>query len=157
MPPNDACPTPTSDESPVEPVSALLERLSFAVVTAINEQDFDFTSEQAHEFLAHLAPDWEGEMDTQPAKVNFEQQVALWRQRTETHPNVCFEVLQVESAVDEDSGTASVYLGMQVSGFGDVVLHAMNEMKWRREKSKGWLCYQTIGMRGSMVNSGGLG
>ncbi|KAK4626676.1 hypothetical protein CLAFUW4_05145 [Fulvia fulva] len=51
---------------------------------------------------------------------------------------------------------ATVYMNMEVTGLSDVVLHAMNELGWRKIAGQ-WLCYYTVGMRGSPGNTGGIG
>lgn len=67
-----------------------------------------------------------------------------------------FEIVHLSSYVNESAGMANVYMNMEVTGVGGVVLHAMNELRWKRFDGV-WLCYFTIGMRGSPGNAGGMG
>ncbi|KXL41604.1 hypothetical protein M433DRAFT_6720 [Acidomyces richmondensis BFW] len=111
MPRMAPCHTLSGDDSSAEPMSQLLERLSSAVANVLNERDFDFTSKEAQRFLANLAPDREGKMDTQAAKMDFEQQIAIWRQRAVKFPKIYFDVVQLHSTMNEDSGIGKCLSG----------------------------------------------
>lgn len=152
-------PTPESDTSPKETTSAQIERLSTTWVNTLNNRDFSFTSPEAQDLIAHLAPDFRARIDTDPSNpfhLSLDEQIVKWRERAEQHPDVYFKIVLISSDVDEAKGVASVYLNMEVSGIGEVMLSAMNELRWRREDER-WLCYYVIGMRGSMGNTGGYG
>lgn len=55
---NTTYPTPQSDSKTEEPIAGKLERISSAIVTAINARDFTFSSPSAQELLAHIDPQW---------------------------------------------------------------------------------------------------
>lgn len=156
-------PTPETPSLKVsESTATYLERLSSIVVTAINDRDFDFTSAEAQTFLAHVSPHWRGEIDTfahKRAITSFAEQRSMWKQRADENPGVRFRIDHLWSYVNEEVGLANVYMNMEVTGVGGdgVVLHAMNELKWKRQDDGIWLCYYTIGMRGSPGNAGGMG
>lgn len=155
--PTPDTPSTRRDES----TASYLERLSSTVVTAINDRDFNFTSPEAQTFLSHVSPHWRGEIDTFAQKrevASFDQQRAMWKQRADENPNVHFEIVHLWSYVNEEVGLANVYMNMEVTGVGGegVTLHAMNELKWKRFDGV-WLCYYTVGLRGSPGNSGGMG
>ncbi len=108
-----AYPTPSSDHTPPESIAATLERLSTAVVTALNARDFDFTSETAQELVRHLAPDFKAELDSLPNQNRprtFEEQKIAWKKRIEQYPDVHFEIVGMDSQVDEKKGRGSVYM-----------------------------------------------
>jgi hypothetical protein len=95
-------------------------------------------------------------MDTQPQGDNglsWLEQVSAWRERAQEHPHVHFDVIQMSSAVDDSGGSAQVYMDMEVSGIGDVKLHAMNELRWQHVHGR-WMWHYVIGMRGTPGNSG---
>lgn len=145
--PSHTAKLPTKDE---------LERLSAIVPEIVNTRDFDFTGSEAQELLSHVAPDFTSQIDTLPDTdklLSWHGQVAAWRQRATDHPDVQFAVTSVSSTVDEKIGFAQVFVEMEVSGIGDVKLHAMNELKWQRVDGQ-WLWYYVIGMRGTPGNSG---
>lgn len=85
--------------------------------------------------------------------MTLDEQISRWRARVKDHPDVEFNVQFLSSHVDDESGQASVWCEMEVTGIGNVSLAAMNELKWRYEDNM-WLCYFVLGMRGSSVNSG---
>ncbi|EME45945.1 hypothetical protein DOTSEDRAFT_22069 [Dothistroma septosporum NZE10] len=158
---SNTLPTPSSDKDCGEPIAARLERVSSAVVTAINARDFGFTSESAQELLAHIDPQWKAQIDTyahQQQLLSWPQQVEMWRKRSVDFPDVHFHITGMETNfVNKGQGAATVYMNRKVTGVSDVVLHAaMNELRWRKTNNQ-WLCYYTIGLRGSPGNSGGLG
>lgn len=153
-------PTPETPTTQTETTASRLERLSSIVVSTINDRDFDFTSKDAQSFLAHVSPQWRGEIDTFAQKreiKSFDEQRAMWKKRAEENPDVHFEIVHLSSYVNEGAGMANVYMDMEVTGVANVTLHAMNELKWKRGNDGVWLCYFTIGMRGSPGNSGGIG
>lgn len=124
-----------------------------AVVKILNEKDFDFTSAEAQEVERHMSPEWRSQMDTQPGLVTWEEQKSLWKERADIYPDIVWTVRDVQTDVNQRTGTANVHLEMEVSGIGDVKLQAINENKWVRVNGQ-WLCHRTIGMRGSPGNSG---
>jgi hypothetical protein len=149
----DAIPTPpetpdaNQQQTTAQKSSApLLERLSRALVNALNEHDFDFNqSPEAQEVLACISPHFKADMDTQPQSLTWDEQIASWKERAGVHPDVRFEVKQVSSDVNERSGVAKVYMDMEVRGLGNVTLHAMNELRWRKMHGK-WLYAMFINM-----------
>ncbi|KAK3709511.1 hypothetical protein LTR37_010884 [Vermiconidia calcicola] len=150
----------TPPESPGQEKStstaAKLERLSAAVVNAHNARDFSFQSEEAQELVAHLTHDWEGQFDThsdQTHSYTWNEQVSAWKERAENYPRVHFQIVQTSSNVSEKYGWARVYMDMEVSGIGELTLHAMNELRWKRVDGKWWL-YYVLGMRGTPMNAG---
>lgn len=156
---------PTPDSTPsddpgsrkAEETAKELEALSTAFVHALNARDFDFNkSGSAREVSRHIAPTWKAQLDTRPQQerpLSWDEQRQAWRERALDHPDVYFDVVQVTSDVNEENGHAKVYLDMEVSGIGHVLLHAMNEVRWRRTRGT-WLCYYVIGMRGTPGNAG---
>ena len=133
-----------------------LERLSVVIPGVINTRDFNFKRPEAQELLSHVSSDFLSQIDTlsqQEEALSWTDQMAAWRRRAEEHPDVHFAVASVSSTVDESKGYAQVYVEMEVSGIGDVKLHAMNELRWRRVHGK-WLWYYVIGLRGTPGNSG---
>ena len=81
----------------------------------------------------------------------------MWRKREEDYPDVHFHIASIETNFHNmGEGAATVYMNMEVTGVSDVILHAMNELRWRKSAGQ-WLCYYTIGMRGSPGNTGGMG
>jgi hypothetical protein len=146
--------TPSSQPPANKGSSALLERLSVAMVDVIvNQRDFDCETAEAQEVVAHLSPNWKSDMDTQAKGLDWTSQLASWKERAKEMPDVKFEVRQVSSEVNERSGIAKVYMDMEVTGLGSVTLHAMNELRWRRVKGE-WLCTYVLGFRGSPGNAG---
>jgi hypothetical protein len=151
-------PTPPNVDPPNAKASAPttaseLERLSLAVVTVLNEKDFDFTSAAGQEVELHMSPEWRGQMDTIPGLVTWEEQKSFWKERAETMPDIVWMVRDVLVDVDSRKGTANVHLEMEVVGMGGVKLLAINENRWIRTRGK-WLCHRTVGMRGTPGNSG---
>ena len=158
MPPSHAIWTPpeTPSEQNKPTTAAELERLSAIVPEIVNARDFDFAGPEAQELLSHVAPDFASQIDTLPEQnrlLSWSGQLSAWRQRAQDNPNARFHVTAVSSVVDERLGFAQVFLEMDVSGIGDVKLHAMNELKWQRVDGK-WLWFYVIGMRGTPQNSG---
>ena len=146
--------TPSGQNKPT--TAAQLERLSAIVPEIVNTRDFDFARPEAQELLSHVSPDFASQIDTLPDQaklLSWKAQVAAWRPRAQEHPDVRFEATAVSSVVDERLGFAQVFVEMEVSGIGDVKLHAMNELKWQRVDGK-WLWFYVIGMRGTLQNSG---
>lgn len=146
--------TPSEQDKPS--TAAELERLTAIVPGIVNTRDFDFASPEAQELLSHVSPEFASQIDTLPDRaklLSWKGQVAAWRQRAQEHPDVRFEATAVSSVVDERLGFAQVFVEMEVSGIGDVKLHAMNELKWQRVDGK-WLWFYVIGMRGTPQNSG---
>lgn len=145
-------PSHPKDHSP----AAELERLSIVIPSVINSRDFDFKSPAAQELLTHVSSDFLSQIDTLPQQgrtVSWAEQVAAWRSRAQEYPDVSFAVRSVSSTVDDTKGSAQVYVEMEVSGIGDVKLHAMNELRWKRIDGKWMWCY-VVGMRGTPGNSG---
>ncbi|KXT17297.1 hypothetical protein AC579_521 [Pseudocercospora musae] len=138
-----------------------LERLSCAFANIVNTHDFDLALPASQELNHHLSPEWLSSMDTQPAKLSWPQQLEQWRARAAEMPSVRFTVHEVSSDVDERKGHAIVCLNMEVVGMSEsVTLHAMNEVRWKRVgvgQNARWLCFYTLGLRGTPGNSGGLG
>jgi hypothetical protein len=146
--------TPSQFKEPS--TAAELERLSVVIPSVVNTRDFEFKSPEAQELLSHVSSDFVSQIETLPQQektLSWTDQVAAWRQRADEHPDVHFALTSVSSTVDESKGFAQVYVEMEVSGIGDVRLHAMNELRWRRVHGK-WLWYYVIGMRGTPGNSG---
>lgn len=150
----------TPPETPSTPKSsstgAELQRLSTIMLNILNIRDFELKTHEAHELQQHLAQDLLFLMDTQEHEGepwNWDRQVAAWKQRTEELPNVRFTLIDISSDVDESIGEARVFMEMEASGIGEVKLHAMNEVWWRRVGER-WMCYYVLGLRGSPGNSG---
>lgn len=151
---NDLFPPSVAPSQPKQsPVAVELERLSSAIPTFVNARDFEFKSLEAAELLSHVAPEFVAHMDPMPGGRSWSEQVSAWRERAQEHPEVHFAIEQVSSAVNEKKGAAQVYMDMEVSGIGDVKLHAVNELKWRRVQEI-WLLFSVTGMRGTPGNSG---
>jgi len=147
--------TPSAHDQP-KGTAAQLERLSSLIIHAHNERDFDFRSNEAQELVTHISPLWKGEIDTNgpPQRpISWAEQVAAWKKRAEECPDVHFAIQTLSSEVNERSGVAKVYMEMVVTGIGDLKLHAMNELRWRRVEGL-WLLHYTLGMRGSPGNTG---
>ena len=137
-----------------EPSSAAeLERLSVVIPHVINTRDFDLKSPEAQELLSHVSADFLSDLDTQEKGLSWTDQVDAWRRRVEEYPDVQFTVTSVSSTLDDTKGLAQVYVEMEVSGYGDVKLHAMNELRWKKVAYE-WMWYYVIGMRGTPGNSG---
>lgn len=146
--------TPSQAREPS--TEAELERISAIVPQIVNTRDFDFESPDAQELLSHIHPDFVAQIDTLPQQkksLSWKGQVAAWRQRAEDHPEVQFVLTSISSVVDEREGFARVYMDMEVSGIGDVTLHAMNELRWQRVDGK-WLWFFVVGFRGTTGNTG---
>lgn len=170
-PPDTPAASQKANEADTPPATsstaAILERLSSAIPTAINERDLDFTTPDAQELLSHISPRFQATMDTQPGPkpLTWIEQMAAWKERAAEYPDVKFEVVNVASHVDEKKGKARVYVDMEVFGLGEgVKLNAMNELKWRRERDDGvvdregrWMLWSVLGMRGSPMDNGGFG
>lgn len=113
-------PAPTDEAvgGPKDPAINLeLERLSTAIVTAINQRDFDFQSPGAQELVARLAPTFEAEIETggpREAPVSWDEQVSAWKQRAESHPDVQFKTTQVSTNVLDFEGRAEVWMEVSV-------------------------------------------
>ena len=86
--------------------------------------------------------------------MTWTQQIDSWQGRAEEHPDVRFEVVQINSDVQEEKGIARVYMDMEVLGLGDVRLHAMNVLTWVRGPDQVWRLSHVAGMRGSPGNAG---
>ncbi|USW58828.1 hypothetical protein Slin15195_G121470 [Septoria linicola] len=144
-------------ELPYEPIEDRLKRLSSYFPTLINTHDFALQREDVQELVACISLDWTASMDTQPQQVPWSEQLMLWKARSGELPNVRFEIKHVEVDLNNKKGSATVWVEMDVTGMGDVVFGAMNEVKWRRVKDQ-WECFHTRGMRGSPSSStGGIG
>ena len=133
-----------------------LERLSTIMLDILNTRDFDLETEESRELQQHIAPDLKFLMDTQEQNGepwSWKRQLVAWKQRAEELPDVHFALISISSAVDESNGEARVFMEMEATGIGEVKLHAMNEVWWRRY-NKRWKCYYVLGMRGTPGNSG---
>ena len=146
--------TPSQLKEPSVP--AELERLSAVIPLVVNRRDFDFESNEAKELHSHVSPEFAAQIDTLPQQgrtVSWADQVSAWRKRAEDNPDAHFALTSISSVVNEKKGVAQVYMDMEVSGIGDVKLHAMNELRWKRVDGI-WLWYYVVGMRGTPGNSG---
>ena len=148
--------TPGTSVSQPKSFGPELERLSTIMPNILNTRDFDLETQEAQELQHYLAPDLKFLMDTQDQKGepwSWKRQLAAWKERAEELPNVQFALMDISSDVDESNGEAKVFMEMEVSGIGEVKLHAMNEVLWRRSNGR-WQCYYVLGMRGTPGNSG---
>jgi hypothetical protein len=148
-------PAPTEPAGAPKPLIPDLERLSAAFVQVLNERDFDFTSDVAQELKSRLSSDWKAQLDTFAADsrpVTFAEQVARWRQRAQDNPDVKFNVLDVQTRVDNKKGRVNIFVEMEVEGISNVKLQALNVVKWKVVGDI-WMCYKVIGMRGSSISS----
>jgi hypothetical protein len=148
-------PAPTEPVPAPKPSTPELERLSAAFVQVLNERDFDFTSVVAQELKSRLSPDFRAQLDTFAADsrpVTFDEQVEKWRQRASDNPGVKFHVLDVQTRIDNKKGRVNVFVEMQVEGISNVMLQALNVIKWKVVNDV-WMCYKVIGMRGSSIAS----
>lgn len=144
-----------------ESTQAKLERLSCTFANIVNTRDFDLTSPTSQELNDHIAEEWLSFMDSQPAKLSWPEQLEQWKKRGAELPDVRFLINNVASEVDETKGDAIVWLNMDVVGMAEsVVLHAVNELRWKRVgvgSGSAWKCFSNLGLRGSPGNNGGLG
>lgn len=148
--------TPDPSAQKTDSAGKELERLSTIILNILNTRDFDLKTEESWELQQHIAPDLKFLMDTQDQNGepwSWKRQLEAWKQRAEELPDVHFALISISSAVDESSGEARVFMEMEASGIGEVKLHAMNEVWWRRSDGR-WNCYYVLGMRGTPGNSG---
>lgn len=148
--------TPTAQPTKPRDSATELQRLSRAIIDAHNARDFNFESTDTRELLSRISPHWKGDVDTKgpPTKsMTWDEQISAWKQRAEIHPQVHFEIKHLSSDVNERGGVAKVFMEMEVTGIGEVTLHAMNELRWRKMEGR-WMLNYTLGMRGSPGNIG---
>ena len=135
-----------------EGLESRLKRLSSYFPLLINTKDFSLQSPEVRELASHISADWTATMDTQPDRTPWKEQLVRWEARSNEMPNVRFDVKNMEIDLNNKRGVATVWVEMEVTGMGDVVLGAMNEVMWRRVDDR-WECTFTRGMRGSAMRS----
>jgi hypothetical protein len=124
-----------------------IKRITQTLVRILNSRDFSYKNDDGQELLAHVAPDFEARFDTQPHKIDFDEQTEIWRQDAREYPSLRFAVLEMTAQIRRRSNTGSVYLKLALTGMSDVQYQGACELNFKYSGER-WLLYRHVTMRG---------
>ncbi|KAK4612080.1 hypothetical protein CLAFUW4_13158 [Fulvia fulva] len=137
----ETCQTPcrTSSET-----ANMVETLSTTAVEGINTRSF---AEAKNSGL--FAPGFEAKFDDVQAATSLSEHADYLREVAKAHPEYSAKVVNVSSDVDEESGSATVYMLMSVLGRSTPIRRqAMSIVRWARHEEGNWLITSASTIRG---------
>ena len=132
-----------------------IKRITHTLVRILNSGDFSYQDDDGQEFLAHVAPDFEARFDTQPHKIDFDEQTDIWRQGARDYPALTLTVLEMTATIRRRSNTGSVYLKLALTGMSDVRYQGACELNFKYTGEQ-WLLYRHVTMRGLLPDDSAL-
>lgn len=131
-----------------------LKRLAREWPVVLNERDADFHTPRGQMIRATIAPDFLAILDSYPGQMTWAELLEVWAQEHVDYPDCRLDATDCHAYVDEDAGTAKVYIELDMKFVERVNLKAVTELRWSREKDGRWLVRRFYLMRGHRGSTG---
>lgn len=126
-------------------IATQLESICVGGALATNDRDFEYKN---NDLWKVVTPNFRAHFENFPHPLTLAEHSNILRQTIDTFPDYHVEIKSVCSQVEEDEGTAVVYMETEITGAPkDVKTYLVNEFLWRREDGV-WRCHLHNGMKG---------